>query len=337
MTPVLTRRALGRATLARQHLLERTDRDVAALVEHLVGLQAQTPHTWYVGLWGRIAGFRPEHASDLLEDRSLVRTALMRSTIHLVTARDALGLRPLVAPVIERSTKGSFGRHWVGLDRDLVGAAGREILEQEPVLFSELGRRLAARFPGRDPAALAQSVRSSEPLVQVTPRGLWGRSGAAAHTTTGAWLGDVAVHPITVDEMVLRYLGAFGPATVKDAQTWCGLTRLAEVLDRLRPGLMTVADEDGRELFDLPDAPRPDPETPAPPRLLYDYDNLLLSHADRSRFTSGDDYSEIWLNTTGFLGNVLVDGMLVGMWRFDQPTRVVQRGRTSGVLTITTT
>lgn len=135
---------------------------------------------------------------------------------------------------------------------------------------------------------------------------------------------------------MMRYVAAFGPATVQDAATWSRYTGLREVFERLRPRLRTFRDEDGREYLDVPDGPRPDPATPAPVRFLPQFDNVLLSHADRTRFTAGGDYSDIWMDTTGFLGNVLVDGMLVGMWRFDQPTRTVQQGKKPGVLTITT-
>ena len=312
--PLLGQRAIGRATLARQLLLERVEMGVTDVLEHLVGLQAQTPHTWYVGLWCRLASFRPEEAARLLEDRSVVRIALMRSTIHLVTARDCLAVRPLVGPVLERSMSGNFGKHLVGLDRAELAAAGRELLEQEPRMFSELGRALAEQWPDRDPASLAQAIRASEALVQVTPRGVWGRSGKAAHTTAESWLGRPQSHDLTVDDLVRRYLAAFGPASVKDAQVWSGLTRLAEVFDRLRPDLMTFRDEAGRELFDLPDAPRPDADTPAPVRLLYDYDNLLLSHDDRSRVVT-DAYRQASFDINGPMPRlVLVDGLTGGTW-----------------------
>lgn len=324
---MVDRRALNRATLARQLLLERDERPVPDAVAHLVGLQAQTPHTWYVGLWTRLAGFRPEDAADLLAERRLVRIALMRSTIHLVTADDCLALRPLVQPVIERSMSGNFGKRLAGLNRAELVAAARDLVAAEPLTYAEIGRRLAARWPDHDPAALAQGARAWLPLVQVPPRGLWGQSGPIAHTTTEAWLGRPLDPAPSLEAMVRRYLGAFGPASVMDVQTWSGLTKLREVVDRLRPGLRAFRDEQGRELFDLPDAPRPDPATPAPPRFLYDFDNLLLSHADRGRVVT-DAYRRLDFPANGAQPSILLlDGFTAGTWQ-------VARRRGAATLTV---
>jgi hypothetical protein len=316
--PVLSRRALNRATLARQLLLHRAELGVADAVEHLVGLQAQTTHSWYTGLWNRLVNFTPASASDLLADGRLVRAAAMRSTIHLMTARDALAVRPLVGVVGERMWASNYGRK-LGLSAEEVAtvvAAGRDILSATPLApltFADLGQRLGERFPGRDPAAMAQAVRVYETLIQVPPRGLWGRSGRALHTTAATFLPGLAVEPMPVQTLVRRYLAAFGPATVRDVQTWSGLTRLAEVLDAMRPELAVFADEQGRELFDLPDAPRPDPDTAAPARLLYDFDNLFLSHADRTRVV---EPSFGPFDTNGQLPSaILVDGFTAGFWR----------------------
>jgi hypothetical protein len=251
----------------------------------------------------------------------VVRIALMRSTIHLVTARDCLALRPLMQSVIERSTKGSFGRYWKGLNTEAVVAAGRALVEQQPRTFSELGKLLAERWPDRNPAALAQVIRAWLPLVQVPPRGVWAMSGTAAHTTAEAWLGRPLASNPSIQEVVLRYLAAFGPATVKDIQAWSGLTRLSEVTEKLRPRLVTFRDEHGRELFDLPDAPRPDPDFPAPPRFLYDYDNLLLSHDDRTRFIT-DEYHKQGFTMDGPMPCiVLIDGFTKGTWKIIRQRR----------------
>jgi hypothetical protein len=313
--PILTRRALNRATLARQFLLERVDLPVERAVEHLVGLQAQTPHTWYTGLWTRLRDFDPARTGDLVAGRSLVRMALMRSTIHLVTARDAVALRPLLDPVVRRPLAGVYRRGVDGIDLTELVDAGRALVEAAPCTFSELGTRLAHVWPDRDPGTLALAVRALLPLVQVPPRGVWGRSGRALHTTLAAWLPDLRATPATATDLVLRYLGAFGPASVRDVQNWSGLSRLQEVVDALRPRLRTFRDEAGRELFDRPEAPRPDPDTPAPVRFLYDFDNLLLGHDDRSRVVSDAHTAIDFGERMEMPATFLVDGMTAGMWK----------------------
>ena len=242
---VLGLRALNRALLDRQLLLRRAplpddgtraDR-VIETVEHLVGMQAQAPFPPYYGLWSRLDGFRPADLAGLLLSRQVVRIALMRGTIHLVSARDCLLLRSLLQPVLVQGLVRGFGRQLPGVDHGELAAAGRSLVEAGPRTFSELGALLAERWPGYPPAALAQAIRALVPLVQVPPRAVWGQAGAAAHTSAQAWLGsDLPACPAP-DQTVIRYLGAFGPATVRDIQVWSGLTRLREVTERLRPRL----------------------------------------------------------------------------------------------------
>jgi hypothetical protein len=324
MAAKISQKALNRATLARQLLLRRSDMPVLDAVEHLAGLQAQTTKTWYHGLWSRLAGFRPEELSDLLSRREVVRMVLMRSTIHLVSAGDALALRPLLQVVSERGMRTNFGKALGGVRQAELIKAGRALLDEQPMTFGELGKRLAERWPDSDPASLAQAVRAWVPLVQIPPRGLWGGSGAARHATVETWLGRPVDETAALDDLVVRYLQAFGPASVKDAQIWSGLTRLAEVFERLRPRLMTFEDDAGRELFDLPAAPRPPADTEAPPRFLYDFDNLLLSHHDRSRVVTEAGRAAV-RSVNGQLPKVfLVDGFTTGTWAV-----------TNGVLTLT--
>lgn len=313
MDPLLSRRALNRATLDRQLLLRRTDLPVLDVVEHLGGLQAQTPHTWYTGLWNRVEGFHAKAASHLLASRALVRIALQRSTIHLVSARDCLAMRPLLQPVTERMTRSTFGKRLRGVDLDELATAGRALLEAQPMTFAQLGKALAERWPDNDPHALGQGVRWLVPLVQVPPRGLWGQAGPVAHTSAESWLG-LSVPPMTPAELVVRYLTAFGPASVMDVQTWSGLTRLGEVVESM--DLVRFRDASGRPLYDLPDAVRPHEDTPAPVRLMYDFDNLFLSHANRSRVI----IEEAAAGMAGFIGTnvvpriILVDGFPMGDW-----------------------
>lgn len=311
---VLTARALGRATLARQLLLERAEAGVSEAVARVGGLQAQTPHSWYLALWSRIAGFDPKDAAALLEKRELVRIALMRGTIHLVTAEDCLAWRPLHDDLIFRVTRSAFGRHWRGVDVGEVAAAGRALLEARPLTFAELGRELYARFSAGTPQALSQLVRAVLPLVQVPPRGLWGRGGPVAHTTAEHWLGSPLQESPSLEDFVARYLAAFGPATVKDVQAHCGLTRLREVLERM--DLRTFRTEGGLTLYDLPDAPRPPEDFPSPVRFLPDFDNLFLSFADRARTGVLDpsQAARAWPAHGPIPGAVLVDGTVQATW-----------------------
>ena len=317
---VLSDRALGRATLARQILLEREDRDLTAVVDHLVGLQAQVPHNPYTALWSRLDPFDPMVLSGLIEDRVLVRIVTLRGTLHLVTADDCLVLRPLVQPVLD----GELARHQTfapllaGVDLDPIMAVARPVLDERPFTGPQLRAFMAERFPDHDAAALAFACRNRLAMVQVPPRGLWGRGGQVTTMTAEGWLGRPVVAEPSIDAVVLRYLAAFGPATVADVATWSRLTALREVLDRLRPKLRTFRDERGRELFDLPDAPRPDPDTPAPVRFLPEYDNVLLSHADRSRFVREEHRDEIGLAFDRGQGSFLADGIVRGAWRLDR-------------------
>ncbi|MFF2076006.1 winged helix DNA-binding domain-containing protein [Kitasatospora sp. NPDC058162] len=321
---VLGPRALGRALLARQHLLARTGLAPLDVIHHLGGLQAQAvPQPPYLGLLSRLDGFTPEALSTLLEQRAAVRIALQRGTIHLVTAQDCLTLRPLLQPVLDQALRSTYGKRLSGLDPAALAAEARTLVEAQPRTFQQLGALLAATRPDRDPAALAQAARCLLPLVQVPPRGLWGRSGPAAHTTAEAWLGRPLDPAPAPDELVLRYLAAFGPATVADLQKWCGLSRLGPVLKRLMPELLTFLDEQGRLLYDLPEAPRPDPDVPAPVRLVAPFDNLLLSHADRSRVLP-ERYKDRVMTRNGLvLGTLLVDGLVAGTWRLTGEQEVV--------------
>ena len=243
-------------------LLRRRKLPVEAAIEHLIGMQAQAPNPPYVGLCTRLENFHPDKLTRLILDRRAVRIALMRNTVHLVSAHDCLKLRPLVQPVIDRGLNANRAHRAgvEGVDIEALSAAGRALLEERPRTAKELGVLLQERWPERDPASLARAIRHLVPLVQVPPRGVWGKSGPAAHTTAEAWLGRPLDRDPSLEEMVVRYLGAFGPASVKDAQTWSGLTRLGKVVDRLRPRLLSFRDEHGGELSDLADAPRPDPD-----------------------------------------------------------------------------
>jgi hypothetical protein len=320
---VLGKRALNRALLERQMLLRRRlDVSVSEAIEHLIGLQAQTPNPPYVGLWVRLEDFRIESLTSLIRDRKVVRSALMRGTLHLVTARDFSRLRPAFQVPLERQWKGAFGRKLEGVDVEAAVQMGRAILDEKPATSAELGERLAESFPERDPGALANAVRNLHPLIHVPPAGTWNSGKAPELVTVERWLGRPLEPAESLDSIVLRYLGAFGPATPRDFQAWSGLAGAREILERLRPRLRSFQNEEGSELFDLPDAPRPDPETPAPPLFLPDFDITLLSHAERSRIISEEDRLERVFTSNGLVrATILVDGFVRGRWKIDRGQR----------------
>jgi len=308
--------------LARQHLLERRRASAADEIEHLVAMQAQVPNAPYVGLWTRLEGFRPEELADLITKRRAVRLGSMRNTLHLVTARDCLGLQGLFQPFLGRTLRTSpFGRNLVGIEMDAVIAQAISLMREKPRTLAELGSLLQARWPDRDATSLGYAVRHLVPLVQVPPRGVWGKRAQATWTSAELWLGRPLQQKPSLYGLIKRYLEAFGPATVSDISAWSGLTALREAVEPLRPKLRTFRDERGRELFDVPDGPLPDPHIPAPPRFLPEYDNLLLGHDDRTRVI---DHAYRYVI---FAGTLLVDGFVHATW-------TIQRARDSAVLTI---
>lgn len=312
---VLSRRALNRALLARQLLLRRHRLSAAAAVERLVGMQAQAPNLPYFGLWSRLENFRHEELSSLLKTRRAVRLSLMRNTIHLVTERDAMGLKPIFQPLHER---GLFrGSPWgKGLNPAALAPVldvGRELMHERPRTIAELAKLLGDRFPEHDGLSLAYSVRYVVPLVFATPRGIWKAGGQVTLTTVEAWLGRPPGPAFSPDDLAMRYLGAFGPASAADMRAWSGLA-FRDVFERLRPSLIAFRDESGRELFDLPKAPRPRPDVPVRPRFLPDYDNVLLGHDDRTRIMAPGQHMGLFSSNGVMKGSLLLDGFVRGGW-----------------------
>jgi hypothetical protein len=317
--------ALNRALLARQMLLERTAVSPAIAIEHLVGLQAQVPSDPFFALWSRLADFDPEELSELIASRKAVRMAAQRGTLHLLSASDALPMRRLVQPVLTRMVATqAFGKQTRGINLAKLRAAGAKLLKKSPMTLAELRPALAEAFPGYDPAALAWVFHYHTPLVQVPPRGLWRQGGAPRVTTGEQWLKQRGAATASPAKIVLRYLAAFGPASVMDAQAWSGLTKLAPVFEKLRPKLVTFRDGEGRELFDLPEASRPDPDTPAPPRFLPVYDNVVLGFANRARIVDAKPNKpppdNAWVKT------FLLDGFVAGFWK------IAEDGKTATLL-----
>lgn len=322
--PVLSTRALNRALLARQMLLTRVNLPVLDAIERLVGIQAQDPSAPYFGLWTRLEEFRPDDLSNLIQNKKVMRLALMRSTIHLVSSKDGMSLRPLIQSVQDTVLKNSFGKHLNGLDTQAVAEAGRALVETMPLTFSELGKLLGKRWPNVESAALAAVVRTLVPLVQLPPRGIWGKSGQAIHTSAEAWIGRLPFSKLTTEDIILRYLSAFGPATIQDIQVWSGLTRLKEKVEQLLPQLIIFHNEQGNELLDIPSAPRPDQNVPSPPRFLGGFDNILLSYADRKRIID-ESYRNIVFTKNGIIRpTILIDGFVSGLWKVQKEKGTVK-------------
>ncbi|MDQ0772347.1 hypothetical protein QF026_000813 [Streptomyces aurantiacus] len=315
---VLDARALNRATLARQLLLDRADVPVLDAVAHLGGLQAQEPQEPFVGLWSRLRAFDPSALSDLLTGRSVVRTHLMRRTVHLVTADDALAWRARHAAMLRQRVLGTYRRELAGVDLDELAAAGRTVMaDGEPRSMTELARAVAGRWPDPGPRPLGEMlIAALIPMAQLPPRGLWRTRGGVRNVMLSSWLGR-EVDPADPDgsdpvgqALVRRYLAAFGPAASADLRAWCGLAGLPAAVSAIREELIAFRDERGRVLLDLPEAPRPDPDTPAPVRFLPAFDNAILGYHDRGRII---DDAHRGLSVAGERV-VLVDGRVAATW-----------------------
>src|SRR5215213_1933527 len=314
----LTRRRLNRATLARQMLLRRDRCSTVEAVERLCGLQAQEPRPPFPGLWTRLHGFRREHLHQALHDRTVVRGTLMRGTLHLLSAADYVAHRMTVQPMLSKNLA-LLGTRADGLAEEEVLPVARALLGERPRTFGELRAALAEAFPGINDRALGFTVRMSLPLVMIPSEDRWGFPADSRFGLAEGWLGTPICDAINPEALTLRYLAAFGPATAADMQQWSGLQAIKPVLESLRPRLALFHDERGRTLFDLPDAPRPLEETPAPPRFLPEFDNLVLSHADRTRVLADEHRHFILGAKNGRIpATFLEDGTIAGTWRVER-------------------
>ena len=307
----LTLRALNRATLARQMLLRRERVAPLDAIGRLAGMQAQVPKPPFIGLWTRLENFRAGDLRELIAERKVVRATMMRATIHLLTTPDFLAWRSPIQPVLDAGAAAIAGQQDVA---DLTAAA-RKFFDDAPRTFDALRKHLAERFPSGNERLMAYAVRMHLPLVLVPDDSPWGWAGNASFAVAETYLGKKIAKSSGARDLALRYLAAFGPATPADFQTWSGLRTAKAVFEELRPHLVTFEGEKRKsELFDLPEAPRPDEDTPAPVRFLPEFDNLLLAHADRSRVVSDEHRKRIATNNLRIVGTFLVDGCVAGTW-----------------------
>jgi hypothetical protein len=325
---LLTRRRLNRATLARQMLLQREPGSALEAVERLCGMQAQEPRPPFPGLWTRLQGFHREDLHRALHDRTIVRGTLMRGTLHLMSAADYVAHRITLQTMLTRSLV-LLGPRAEGLQAEEVLPVARALLGEHPRTFGELRQALVEAFPGINDRALGFTVRMSLPLVMIPTEDRWGFPADARFGLAESWLGTPISPETNPEALILRYLAAFGPATASDVQQWSGLQGLKPVLESMRPRLVLFHDERGRTLFDLPNAPRPAEETPAPPRFLPEFDNLVLSHTDRTRVLADEHRHFILGAKNGRIpATFLVDGFVAGTWR-------VERRKQTATLAIT--
>ncbi|AUX31235.1 MULTISPECIES: winged helix DNA-binding domain-containing protein [Sorangium] len=318
-TTTLTRRELNRATLARQMLLSRERTTAVRGIERLVALQAQLARPPFIGLWSRLEGFRREELVRLVLRREVVRAPFLRGTLHVVSAKDYLALHPVIAPVLHAAVRSILRDRADALDVARLVAEARAYFDEEPRTMDELRDHLAALHPEGDVRAMALAVRMNLPVVQVPAETPWAYPGTADFAPAASWLGAPFGDGGGPRALVLRYLASLGPATATDMQTWSGLTGIKDVLRSLGDQLCTFRDERGRELFDLPDAPRPPADTAAPARFLPDYDNVLLAHDDRTRIIAGEHRARIVLSANlRILPTFLVDGFVAGTWGIER-------------------
>jgi hypothetical protein len=315
--PTLSTRELNRALLARQLLLERSSLPLVEALEQVGGLQTQYAPSAYIGLWSRLRGFRRESLTAALHERQAIQATLMRSTIHVVSAADywplVAGTRRARREWWERAARSQLG----GIDPDAVASRVREHLRDGPRRHAEMLKLLEA---DGWPRIAWTSAGSWVEMVRVPPSGTWEQRRADLYGLAGDWLPDPGVPETEGHELLVsRYLGGFGPAAVADIASWAGVpsTTLRPVVERLE--LRRFRDEAGRKLVDLPDAPLPDGETPAPVRFLPTWDATLLVHARRTLILP-EEYRPRIFHTKApqSYPTLLVDGAVAGTWRYEE-------------------
>lgn len=314
---ILNLRELNRATLARQMLLARESLPVPAAIERLAGMQAQLASAPFVGLWTRLKDFKREDLAKAIENRTVVKATMMRATLHLCSAEDYLRFRTTLQPMLSGARETIIKQRGSDFDRDKLLTSARKFIGEKPRTFAEISEWALKLMPDQDVGAMRYTIRTHLPMVQVPISAGWSYSSKPEFTLAESWIGRKISPKDNLRELVLRYLAAFGPASVNDMQTWCGM-KLKEVFEDLRPELQSYRDESKRELFDLPGDSLPDAETHAPVRFLPEFDNILLSHNKRHRIVADEHRSRVYLPALRVAATILIDGFVGGTWKIEK-------------------
>jgi Winged helix DNA-binding domain len=315
---IFSRRALNRATLARQMLLRREKVRPAKAIARLAGMQAQLARPPFIGLWSRIEGFERQSLTRAIEHREVVRGTMMRATLHLVSREDFREFRPVLQPMLSQAMRGVFRDKADSLNVAALLAAARDYFDDAPRTFDGLRAHLRGRFPKLDERAMGYFVRLHLPLVQIPADGaVWAYPAVADFAVAESWLGEKIDGSDRPHTLVLRYLAAFGPATLRDFQTWSGVAAPPGLVEDLRLRLVTIRDDSGRELLDLPKAPRPDDDEEAAVRFLPEFDSVLLAFNDRKRIIADEHRPLIYTKNLLVPATFLVDGFAAGTWKIE--------------------
>jgi Winged helix DNA-binding domain len=337
---VLTRRDLNRALLARQLLLARKPLRVPKAVEQLGGLQAQYSPSPYLGLLARLDGFERAQLTTALERRAVVKALLLRGTLHLVTPRDLWAFSAARRDLGADYWPPAYERLLPKRKITEIASAALGGLRGGPRTFEDVRSFLEPYATEKiSTTFLWRRVQGQELVVHVPPSGTWGYHGDGVYQAADAALrGGPPDPPAAREHLVRSYLRAFGPASAQDLAQWAGIQRTGPISETLSVmTLRTFHDERGKTLYDLPRGPLPLPETPAPPRLVPRYDNLVLSHADRTRVLGDVPVARIITKNALVHATILVDGFVVGTWQLEkgrvllEPFARLPRGTTAAL------
>lgn len=320
---ILTIRELNRATLSRQMLLAREAIAAPVAIERLAGMQAQLASAPYVGLWTRLKDFKREDLATQIEARTIVKATFIRATLHLCTAEDYLRFRTTIEAVLRAAGESIAEKRGASFDREKLAKAARKFISEKPRSFAEISEMLLKMHPDQDAGAMRYTVRTHLPMVQTPIQTGWGFSSKPEFTLAEEWLGRAVSPKDDLPALIRRYLAAFGPASVTDAQTWLGM-KLKETFEKLKPELQVYRDQGRRELYDLPNTELPDEQVKAPVRFLPEYDNILLSHSNRTRIVADEYRKRVYLPGLRVAATLLIDGFVQGAWKLEKSKTAAQ-------------